>query len=123
MPSEREIDNYIDSIEEENVIYVDKELEYANKCHKLEEEIGCPLECMVAVFNAIKQGYIFCDIGNGMYEENYIQLDYGDISIDEEPIFHNCATSSNYHYVLDNDGCIFVEDYKKTWWLREDKSE
>jgi len=83
----------------------------------LEEQLGCPLECMVAVFKAMQQDYIYCDIGNGMYKLHNFRLDYVDLADDVY------FTRSEYHYVLDDDCCIFVKDYKKTWWLREDKSE
>ena len=90
----------------------------------LEEEIGCPLECMVAVFNAMQQECIYCDIGRGMYELHNFRLDYVDV-VDDEESYMGHFKSSEYHYVLDlDDDClIYVEDYKKTWWLREDKSE
>ena len=101
---------------------VRKELDYAKNCHGFEEQIECPLECMVAVFKAIQQGFIFVDLGNGLYKEDMISLDYADISEDEEG-YMGCDKSTNYHYILDYDGCVFVEDYKKTWWLKEDRSE
>jgi hypothetical protein len=87
------------------------------KLEDLEEQLGCPLECMVAVFKAMQQDYIYCDIGNGMYKLHNFRLDYVDLADDVY------FTRSEYHYVLDDDCCIFVKDYKKTWWLREDKSE
>ena len=94
--------------------------EFINKLGKLEdleEELGCPLECVVAVFKAMQQDYIYCDIGNGMYKLHNFRLDYVDLADDVY------FTRSEYHYVLDDDCCIFVKDYKKTWWLKEDKSE
>lgn len=87
------------------------------KLEDLEEQLGCPLECMVAVFKAMKQDLIYCDIGNGMYNLHNFRLDYVDLADDVY------FTRSEYHYVLDDDCCIFVKDYKKTWWLKEDKSE
>ena len=85
----------------------------------LEEEIGCPLD---VVFKAVRQGFIYVDLGHGLYEETNIRLDYGDISPDEEG-YIGCDFKTKYHYILDYDGCIFVEDYKKTWWLKADRSE
>ena len=87
------------------------------KYNDLEEPLGCPLECMVAVFKAMQQDYIYCDIGNGMYKLHNFRLDYVDLADDAY------FTRSEYHYVLDDDCCIFVKDYKKTWFLKEDKSE
>lgn len=110
MPSERDIDNYINEIEENNQIYMEEELEYAKKCHNLEEQLGCPLE---VVFKALKYGIIIKDmfdigIGNKFYG---VRLD-----------------TQNYdcEYVLRTyKGTISVEvkNYKKTWWLKEDRSE
>lgn len=96
--------------------------QYFLKMYQLGEQLGCPLEVMVAVFKAIQQGFVFVDLGNGLYREDNINLDYVDISEDEEG-YIGCGKPTNYHYILDYDGCVFVEDYKKTWWLREDKSE
>lgn len=76
----------------------------------LEEQLGCPLE---VVFKALKNGIIIKDmfdigIGNKFYG---VRLD-----------------TQNYdcEYVLRTyKGTISVgvKDYKKTWWLKEDKSE
>ena len=49
MPSERDIDNYINEIEEKNQIYMEEELEYAEKCHNLEEQLGCPLDVLAKI--------------------------------------------------------------------------
>ncbi len=87
------------------------------KYKHLEQQLDCPLECMVAVFKAMKQDHIYCDIGRGMYKLHNFRLDYIDLADDVY------FTKSEYHYVLDDDCCIFVKDYKKTWWLKEDKSE
>ena len=76
----------------------------------IEEQLGCPLE---VVFKALKYGIIIKDmfdigIGNKFYG---VRLD-----------------TQNYdcEYVLRTyKGTISVEvkDYKKTWWLKEDRSE
>lgn len=101
---------------------VRKELDYAKKCHSIESFLEFPLEIVVAVFKAIAQGFIYVDI-NGEERQDYVSLEYGDISPDEEPYMGCHPTPFNYHYTLDHDGCVFVEDYKKTWWLKEDRSE
>ena len=85
----------------------------------LEEELGCSLECVAAAFKAMKQDHIYCDTGIGMYELYNFALDYVDIADDENYMRH--FTRTDYHYVLDDDCTIFVEDYKKTWWLTEIK--
>ena len=99
-----------------------KAVQKLGKLEDSQEEIECPLEAMIAAFKAVRQGFIFVDLGHGLYEETYIRLDYGDISPDEEG-YIGCNFTTNYHYILDDDGCVFVEDYKKTWWLKADRSE
>ena len=99
-----------------------KEYQELMEYKKLEKDAGCSLEAMVAVFKAVKQGFIFVDLGYGLYREDNLRLDYGDISPDEEG-YIGCNFKTNYHYTLDYDGCVFVEDHKKTWWVKEDKSE
>lgn len=108
MPSEREIDNYIDSMEEENAIYVDKELEYAEKYHKLEEQVGCPLDVRC---NVVCDSYIYDE--NGIqYKVAYIAKEHFDC---EDPFDNDMGYTKL---------CAFDwKDYKKTFWLREDKSE
>ena len=106
MPSEREIDNYIDKMEEENAIYVDKGLEYAEKYHKIEEQIGCPLEVR-------EQALV-----NGIYIENI----YGElINFKVMLVYKN--KELGYYFRIINDGYVLLTDYKKTWWLKEDRSE
>ncbi len=97
-------------------------IDKSDELKELEEEIKCPLSAMVAVFKAIQQGFIYVDLGYGLYEERNINLEYEDISEDEEG-YIGFSKSTNYHFILDYDGCIFVEDYKKTWWLKPDRSE
>lgn len=92
-------------------------LETIKELVDLQEELGCPLESMISVFKAMQQDHIYCDIGNGMYKLHNFRLDYADLADDVY------FTRSEYHYVLDDDCCIFVKDYKKTWWLKEDRSE
>lgn len=101
MPSEKEIDNYIDKMDEENVIYVEKEIQYAEKCHKLEEELGCPLD---VVLKALKHG-IYQEDG-GRRKLPFIEYNSG-----TNKFYFGFGTYCN------------VEDYKKTWWLREDQNE
>lgn len=71
------------------------------KLEDLEEQLGCPLE---VVFKALT---------NGIYQEDggrrkYPLIEYNGAT---KKFFFGFGTYCN------------VEDYKKTWWLKEDKSE
>ena len=62
MPSERDIDNYINEIEEKNQIYMEEELEYAEKCHNLEEQLGCPLDVLAKILFLDRQRVVILHI-------------------------------------------------------------
>ena len=107
MPSERDIDNYINEIEEKNQIYMEEELEYAEKCHNLEEQLGCPLE---VAFKALKEIY---------YED-----EFGDLCQYQRPRLYYSDDLKCWCWELFLGGYVLpLKDYKKTWWLKEDKSE
>lgn len=74
------------------------------KLEDLEEELGCPLEVLV---KALIEGVYYEDTDNYM-----IYL----------PVFLDFNLDDNYilYYV---DEKLLTKDYKKTWWLRKDKSE
>lgn len=80
--------------------------EFINKLGRLddiEEEIGCPLE---VVFKAIYSGIYFYD--------NY----YKDQMMNYIPVLkYNHFECGNKPYIR------YLKDYKKTWWLKKDKSE
>ena len=113
MPSEREIDDYINNMEEENEIYVDKELDYAEKCHNLEDEIGCQLEVVRQLF---KQDFIYFK-----YPAN--------VQIMKVKVCKGLSYGTNlgWYVTCIYDNIVFeyisLQDYKKTWWLKEDRSE
>lgn len=111
MPSERDIDNYINEIEEENQIYIEEELEYAEKCHNLEEQLGCPLE---VIFRALK---------DGVYHKYSKSL----FSIRK---FQKLEVRLEYKYgkyllvpIHKADFSLYLEEYQKTWWLSKTKEE
>lgn len=101
MSSEKQIDDYINGLDEKNQIYIEEELEYADKCHKLEAELGCSLD---VVFKALNQDYIYTKRGMRQYIELGI---YGM----EWCICYGLKVQ------------LRTADYKKTWWLKKDKSE
>lgn len=107
MSREKQIDDYINGLYERNQVYMEKELEYAEKCHKLEEQLGCPLE---VVFNkALKNG-----IYGKMTGVRDLVARYNVIT-DGEELFAYPLDFYDEHWKL--------SDYKKTWWLKEDRSE
>ena len=90
-------------------LVLDKYTDYekALMLHKLcqhedvEEELGCPLE---VVFKALKEGIYQSDGGR----RKYPTIEYNEAT---KKFYFTFGTYCN------------VDDYKKTWWLREDKSE
>ena len=79
--------------------YIDTSLELV-KYKKLEEELGCPLEVRE---QALKQGFIY----NGFTKLLYIC----------------CRYDENGCYLTNGAVKFYLKDYKKRFWLREDKSE
>ena len=105
---------------DDNDLFIDKntfkpleeELEYADKCHNLEEQLGCPLE-VVGKASKKQQIYVakfkmYVEVRNiVIYEQAtrpYIEYFYRDV---------------NKFKVKE----VWIDEYKKTWWLKEDKSE
>lgn len=106
MASYKQIDDYIDDLEEKNVIYIEKELLYAEKCHNLEEELGCPLE---VVFNLLNEKIVIF----GKYIGKVLDIRK------EGEVF--CI-----HYfngTLNEDDIEPLSNYQKTWWLSKTKEE
>ena len=97
---------------------IKQDLEELEKYKSIEKELGCPIEVLI---KAIKGGIWFIN--------EYDKLE----QIDEELTFNiKLATGkfiiSNDYYCCKNKEIykandIYLEDYKKTWWLKEDKSE
>ena len=83
--------------------YIDK----LGQLEDVEEELGCPLE---VVFKALKNGIWYEDVANRMHCIG--------VSLD--------ANNYESDFVLNaytNENAVMVRDYKKTWWLKKDKSE
>lgn len=72
----------------------------------LEEEIGCPLEVRCKV---VKNTSIFAELGYRKISNEWL---VGEISSDGFICWQKYAIRR-----------YFWKDYKKTWWLRKDKSE
>lgn len=83
----------------------------------IEESLGCPLE---VVFKAMKP---MIAEGGGIY----IERDYdGYIRFGKWSVYSLINTENGYGFIpcFENESQIrYLKDYKKTWWLKEDKSE
>lgn len=90
-----------------NLDMIDKNIEDCRtklgKLEDLEEEIGCPIE---VIFRALKDGIYSKDFREDITQRAVLMFweDYG--------------------WILQTYSCDeYTKDYKKTWWLKEDKSE
>lgn len=72
----------------------------------LEEQIGCPLDVLVKAMTS----KIYYDIASGVGE---IVQPYLVVNDDGMFVFDT----------LDDTDYIYLNDYKQTWWLKEDRSE
>ena len=82
----------------------------------LEEQIGCPLE---VVFKALTNGFKFIISSHKLGTQNQrvnqmIYCDYAYLYYANDVKEWCISTINDYFY---------LKDYKKTWWLKEDKSE
>lgn len=75
------------------------------KLEDLEEELGCPLEVVV---KALQNGVYYEDAANNM---RYMVAD----------LHFNLA--GDFVLYFDDEEYLLARNYKKTWWLRKDKSE
>lgn len=94
-----------------NIDVIKDELEYANNCHNLEEQIGCPLEVRE---KALIKDFIWYDDNSRLIQ--VIPMNSGYIMEKGKKIaVLNCIYNFNFWLA------IKCKDYKKTWWLKEDK--
>lgn len=75
------------------------------KLEDLEEQLGCPID---VVFKALNDGIYYGDNANWMM---WVAVDLH-INLEGEYVLY----FSDEEYLL-------TKDYKKTWWLKEDRSE
>ena len=78
---------------DDNDLFIDKntfkpleeELEYADSCHKVEEQIGCPLDVVVKVLEIIKEKLVdVFKLYNCKTIEEYNQAQYRDCMLTKE---------------------------------------
>lgn len=84
------------------------------KLEDIEEELGCPLEVM---FKALKNGIY--------YEHSYYSGDkiIEEIKFEIQPELYLTNAFNDYALNVYTDYSKALKDYKKTWWLKEDRSE
>lgn len=77
------------------------------KIEDIEEEIGIDL---ITLFKALKQMFVF--------DEENIKIELLSLHIKSNKLYL-------YGFVEDTSQVVYLsfEDYKKTWWLKDDKSE
>ena len=75
------------------------------KYKDLEEQLGCPLE---VVLKALQNGIYYEDVANCM---KYMVVDL------------SFNFSGDFVLYFDDEEYLLARNYKKTWWLKEDKSE
>lgn len=91
--------------------------EFINKLGKLEdleEKLGCPLDVLGRV---ILQKYFYDIYGNK------IDTDIGYITQDGKTDIVMSVEEWKDGKYCGKDCAIYLKDYKKTWWLKEDRSE
>ncbi len=94
---------------EQALIQTEADKKKALKYDELTEQLGCPLE---VVFKALN---------NGIYKENYDgSLEYYEVRGIEAV---DLSILDNLAPYPECDDSAYYRDYKKTWWLKEDKSE
>lgn len=76
------------------------------KYKQLEEQLGCPLEVRERALT------------NGIYIKN---IDGDMVNFKVMLVYKN--KELGYYFRIVNDGVVLLKDYKKTWFLKEDKSE
>ena len=105
---------------------LEEELEYADKCHNLENQIGCPLKVFLGLAtHRITEIYIEYDDFSGNYASPY--CDDEDIIVAHVAgIYDNNeidGLSEPEWKIETNILTIPLSDYKKHFWLKKDKSE
>ncbi len=114
--------NYKQSYTDEEISNIIVKL---GKLEDLEDELGCPLEIVLNLIknsNKLDEHYHTQDIwfeyeGQVIYG-SFLRLGFEDNKF----VFYVEANLPNSIYDIETT-ILYVKDYKKTWWLKEDKSE
>ena len=121
-----------------DIDYLEKVYNKLGKLEDLEEQLGCPLE---VVFKVLKQNKIYVANAYCCGAGEVYEIDNNVIYNLFKPAFTECENPEDYFEEFANKWCLYFEydldgnnytweewlvklsDYKKTWWLKEDKSE
>lgn len=101
---------------------VESELDYASKCHNLEEELGCPLDVVV---RALKEGVYVLDEETG--GTKWILRGFVNHTQDYEMEEFGFVDDRDWANIKDEETGLDIpifyawKDYKKTWWLNKEK--
>lgn len=104
-------------LDDEHIKFVKDKLEYADKMKAIEQDLGCSLE---VVFKALKDGQVITKHIVGSENPKVILLPH--------KIAEILFDVKNYSLWAYENGCddgfyLNTKDYKKTWWLKEDRRE
>lgn len=107
------ITNWIEDCEERQY---GSPIEKLGQLEDIEEKLGCPLD---VVFKALSNGFKYRAVCHklGTKQENVEQIIYCDYAY----IYY--ADDVKAWFISTINECFYLKDYKKTWWLKEDKSE
>lgn len=104
-------------LDDEHIKFVKAKLEYADKMKAIEEQLGCPLEVRE---KALSSFYI---PGYGYVSNNddFINLRKHSKGYYLKVVIHPSKPTPPHFYGYCD--IHYLKDYKKTWWLKEDRSE
>lgn len=88
---------------------LEEELEYADKCHGLEEQLGCPLE---VILKLVDQNELYYQFFDELQHWTSVKVDL------RKKVVWYCKQVGG-HYACSQP----LSNYGKTFWLKEDKSE
>ena len=95
---------------------IEKDLDLLEEYRKIEEERGCPLDI---VFKALKGFYT--EFGYISNEDDFIYLRKDDKGYYLKVAIHPSKPTPPHFYGYCD--IHYLKDYKKTWFLKEDRSE
>lgn len=88
---------------------LEEELEYADKCHGLEEQLGCPLE---VILKLVDQNELYYQFFDELQHWTSVKVDL------RKKVVWYCKQVGG-HYACSQP----LSNYGRTFWLKEDKSE
>ena len=90
---------------------IESELDYASKFHSLEDKLGCPLDFVLIP-------YFISGLKKVWYHKQWCDV-VRVVAYEEATRPYMEVRCKDYKYLK----MIFLDDYKNTWFLKDDKSE